>query len=423
MPSTQTLKFRKNNYNSMQNRFEKGSFDGLGIAPKLIEILDRINFKVPTPIQHKAIPVAISGQDVIGIAQTGTGKTLAYSIPLIQHIIQKNLKGLVILPTRELALQVNAALSSLCRPLHLKTAVFIGGESMGRQLSDLKRKPEIIVATPGRLIDHLERKTIHLNKVGILILDEADRMLDMGFLPQIKRILQTVPRDRLTMLFSATMPPEIVQIATSYMKLPVRVEVAPAGTVAKKITQEVFFVTKESKFQLLEKVLNDYKDSVLIFTRTKFGARKIARFIKGIGHTAAEIHSDRSLSQRKEALQGFKVGKYRILVATDIAARGIDVSRIELVINFDLPDNSEDYVHRIGRTGRAGHEGHAISFATSNQKRDIRNIERLIKKTLPISGLPLLPPKRASIKLHNHTDIGKPSKPRRFKRHLPRKRH
>lgn len=414
MPRPQTLEFKKNNNNAIQNDFERSSFDGLGIAPKLIEILDSINLKIPTPIQHQAIPVAISGQDVIGIAQTGTGKTLAYSVPLIQHIIQKNLKGLVILPTRELALQVNAALLNLCKPLHLKTAVFIGGESMRRQLFDLQRKPEIIIATPGRLIDHLEQKTLRLDEVGILVLDEADRMLDMGFLPQIRRILGAVPRQRITMLFSATMPSEIVQIATSYMKLPVRVEVAPAGTVAKKITQEVFFVTKESKFQLLEKVLSDYKDSVLIFSRTKSGARKITRFIKGIGHTVAEIHSDRSLNQRKEALQGFKFGKYRILVATDIAARGIDVSRIELVINFDLPDNSEDYVHRIGRTGRAGHEGHAISFATFDQKRDVRNIERLIKKTLPISNLPHLPPKRIQ--------IAKPLKYKKYKRHTSNKR-
>ncbi len=370
-------------------------FYGMGIAPKLLEILDQLKYSTPTPIQHKSIPIAIEGKDVIGIAQTGTGKTLAFGIPLIQRLAQTKGRGLVILPTRELAIQVDETLQRLGRPIGLKTAVLIGGASMHLQIQALKRSPHVIVATPGRLIDHLEQRTIRLDDVKILILDEADRMLDMGFAPQINKILVSVPKDRQTMLFSATMPTEIVKIATTHMKLPVRVEIARAGTASERVIQELFVVGKNEKTQLLEKLLTEYRGTVLVFSRTKHGAKKIARSVRSMGHTSSEIHSNRSLSQRREALDGFKSGKYRVLVATDIAARGIDVKGIEVVINYDLPDNAEDYVHRIGRTGRAGHEGRAISFATPDQSADIRAIERLIRTNLPKSKLPVLPPPRA----------------------------
>jgi ATP-dependent RNA helicase RhlE len=270
--------------------------------------------------------------------------------------------------------QVDEALNQIGRPLGLKTCVLIGGENMGKQIQQLRRNPHIIIVTPGRLVDHLEQKTVRLNEVNILILDEADRMLDMGFAPQIKKILQNVPTNRQTMLFSATMPQEIIQVANSYMKL----------------TQELFFVHRDSKMPLLENILKEYKGSVLIFSRTKFGAKRIAANLRRAGQNAAEIHSNRSLNQRLEALSGFRLGKYRVLVATDIAARGIDVTGIELVINYDLPQQASDYIHRIGRTGRAEHTGHAISFATPEQKSDVRAIERLIKKQLPISELPAL---------------------------------
>jgi ATP-dependent RNA helicase RhlE len=367
------------------------TFDGLGIAPKILEILDRLKFTTPTPIQFQSIPQALTGKDIMGIAQTGTGKTLAFGIPMIQRLATTKGKGLIILPTRELAIQVDESIAKIGRPLGLRTAILIGGENMGKQIRQLRLNPHIIIATPGRLIDHLEQRTVTVNTVTTLVLDEADRMLDMGFAPQIKKILQTVPKERQTMLFSATMPAEIVNIANSYMQLPVRVEVAPAGTAGQNVTQELFFVHREDKSGLLETLLKEYKGSVLVFSRTKFGAKKIANNVRRMGHTATEIHSNRSLSQRIEALNGFKVGKYRVLIATDIAARGIDVTGIELVVNYDLPEQAADYVHRIGRTGRAGHSGHAISFATSDQKFDVRAIERLIKKQLPISTLPTLP--------------------------------
>lgn len=391
------------------------TFDGLGIAPKILEILDNLKFAAPTPIQYQSIPTALAGKDIVGIAQTGTGKTLAFGVPMIQRLASIKGRGLIILPTRELALQVNEALNKIGRPLNLRTAVLIGGENMGRQIRDIRNNPHIIIATPGRLVDHMTQKTVNLNNVAILVLDEADRMLDIGFAPQIKRILQNVPQDRQTMLFSATMPPKIVALANSYMKLPVRVEIAPPGTAAANVTHEIFFVNKESKLDLLESLLKEYKGSALVFSRTKYGAKRITTAVKNMGHTGAEIHSNRSLSQRTQALSGFKTGRYRVLIATDIAARGIDVANIELVINYDLPQDPEDYVHRIGRTGRAGHEGHAISFATPNQRFDIKEIERLIKKQLPVSPLPSLPKRQDSFQ----RPPAYPAKRRGFSKNYP----
>jgi len=366
------------------------SFDGLGIAPKTLEVLDRLKFTHPTPIQYKAIPIAINGADIIGVAQTGTGKTLAFAIPVIQRLARKG-QCLVLVPTRELALQVNETFQKIAPLFGIKTVVIIGGVPIRTQLNALKKNPRIIIATPGRLVDHIKQRTMRLNEVEVLILDEADRMLDMGFKPDIERILKFVPKKRQTMLFSATIPGEVVSIGATHMKLPVHIEVAPSGTAAERIIQELFIVKKETKKELLAKLLNQYRGSVLLFSRTKRGAGKTRRLIKAMGHNVAEIHSDRTLGQRREALEGFKTGKYRILVATDIAARGIDVIGIETVINYDLPDDAENYVHRIGRTGRAGHKGRAISFATPEQGKDIRNIENLIKAALPILAHPELP--------------------------------
>lgn len=371
---------------------QSSDFYNLGIAPNILGVLDKLNFKVPTPIQKRSIPPAIEGKDLIGIAQSGTGKTLAFGVPMIQAALRGK-QGLVVLPTRELALQVNEVFRKIGVPLGMRTAVLIGGEPINRQIQALRRNPQIVIGTPGRIIDHLEQKTVSFRLVSMLVLDEADRMLDMGFAPQLKRILQVVARDRQTMLFSATMPQDIVAIARANMKLPIRVEITPPGTTVAKVTQELFFVEKYDKPRLLKNILHEYRGSALVFSRTKFGARKITANIRAMGHTVAEIHSNRSLGQRREALEGFKNGKYRVLVATDIAARGIDVKGIELVLNYDLPQSPEDYVHRIGRTARAGGAGHAISFATPDQRGNVRGIERLIRITLPLTKLPELPPR------------------------------
>ena len=395
-------------------------FYGLGIAPKLLDVLWRLKFKTPTPIQQKSIPIAVEGKDIIGVAQTGTGKTLAFGIPLIQRLAQVKGRGLVILPTRELALQADEVFRQVGRTIGLRTAVLIGGASMNMQIKDLKRNPHVLIVTPGRLIDHLDQKTLRLDDVKVLVLDEADRMLDMGFAPQIKKILQALPRERQTMLFSATMPGEIVKIASTYMKLPVQVEIARPGTAAEKVTQELFVVNKEDKVRLLDKILDEHRGSVLVFTRTKHGASKVARSVRAMGHSADEIHSNRSLAQRRKALDGFKSGLYRVLVATDIAARGIDVKGIELVINYDLPDQAEDYVHRIGRTGRAGESGHAISIATPDQRKEVMAIERLTRSYLPITKNPDLPGARPLAKSAQRPT--QPNRGRRPPRHFRRRR-
>lgn len=374
-------------------------FNELGIATNFLGLLENIGYTSPTPIQHQVIPAALEGKDVIGIAQTGTGKTLAFGIPLIQRLALYKGRGLVLVPTRELALQVDEVFQKVGKPLGLKTAVVIGGASSYVQVNQLKHNPHIVIATPGRLIDHIREKKYTLEKINMVVLDEADRMLDIGFMPQIKQILALIPKEHQTMLFSATMPSEIAGIAARYMSMPLRIEVAPAGTPAEHIEQEVFILRKDEKMQLLDKILAENLGTVLLFSRTKHGAKKITRALQAMGHTAAEIHSNRSLGQRKAALEGFKSGKFRILVATDIAARGIDVVGISIVINYDLPDNSEDYVHRIGRTGRAGKGGKAVSFAAPEERIDIKKIERLIKKTLPIMKLPVLPEKRAAIEV------------------------
>ena len=375
-----------------ENKYYASSFYGLGIAPKILDILERIKFKVPTPIQQKAIPLAIQGKDIIGIAQTGTGKTHSFAIPMVQLLAQKKGVGLVLAPTRELAIQIDEAFQGIAYAFGMKTACLIGGAPMQDQITALRKNPRIVIATPGRLIDHMGHWNFLPEQVVMLVLDEADRMLDMGFAPQIDKILRFLPAARQTMLFSATIPKEIMAIAAKHMKLPVSVEIAPSGTTVEKVTQELFIVKKEAKLRLLSKLLAQYKGAVLLFSRTKHNARKITRSIKDMGYSAAEIHSNRSLNQRREALDGFKSGRYKVLVATDIAARGIDVIGIELVINYDLPEDTENYVHRIGRTARAGQHGHAVSFATPEQSRDVRDIEKLIRSTLPVSKHPDVSP-------------------------------
>jgi len=304
--------------------------------------------------------------------------------------------ALILLPTRELAIQVEEVLSKLSSYFKIKTALLIGGASINNQIQTLKRNPKIIVATPGRLADHLRNKIFNLKNISSIVLDEADRMFDMGFAPQIKEIMNQLPEKRQTLLFSATMPKEIISVANEYMESPIRIEVAPAGTTAEFVEQEMYIISKEARIQLLDKVLEENKGSVLIFVRTRFGAKRLTQEVNGMGHKAAEIHSDRSLFQRKEALAGFKSGKFRVLIATDIAARGIDVKEISLVINYDLPDDLNDYVHRIGRTGRNGCVGKSISFVTKQQRFDVKKIEKMIQKEIKLLELTDLPERRKS---------------------------
>lgn len=391
------------------------SFAELGIAPKLLQILAKLKFSLPTPIQEQCIPLALSGKDIVGIAQTGTGKTLAFALPIIQILAAQKGQALILLPTRELALQVDEVFQQIGKSIGLRTATIIGGASVFEQKQKIKANPHVIISTPGRLINHLNEKNLSLHQVKIVVLDEADRMLDIGFLPDIKRILNVTPRERQTFMFSATMPQSIAELAANYLKLPLRIEVAPSGTAAKNVEQELFIVPKDAKMRLLDKLLTDTQGTVLIFSRTKFGAKKITANLKAMHFTAAEIHSNRSLAQRTEALKGFKTGRYRILVATDIASRGIDVNNISIVINYDLPDNSDDYIHRIGRTGRASSFGKAITFATPQEKKGVREIERLIKKALPIMGMPELPPQRANIRIA----ADRPSRPKSNWSHKP----
>ncbi|HEU0080584.1 MAG TPA: DEAD/DEAH box helicase [Candidatus Paceibacterota bacterium] len=368
------------------------TFKELTISEKVLAVLDKHGFTTPTPIQEKVIAHGIAGKDIIGIAQTGTGKTLGFGIPMVERLLaaraaRQEARGLIILPTRELALQVDETIRKIGNPLGIYSAVLIGGDSMYRQVKELRQGPDIAIATPGRLIDHLKQGNIKLDRVSIIVLDEADHMFDIGFAPQIREIMKKVPKARQTLLFSATMPNEIAALAMEHMQLPLRIEVAPQGTAAQNVEQEIIVVERKSKFNLLVKLIGEHPGQpIIVFTRTKHGARHIAEDLRRIGTTAAEIHSNRSLGQRKEALEGFKKHKYQVLVATDIAARGIDVKDIGLVVNYDLPEQSEDYVHRIGRTGRAGKAGKAVSFATPDQKRDIMDIERLIKKQLTIKS-------------------------------------
>jgi ATP-dependent RNA helicase RhlE len=407
----------------------KNGFYDLGIAPRLINEIDRLNFENPTPVQKESIPVGIRGDDVIAIAQTGSGKTLAFGIPMLQRLSKaKKGAGLVLVPTRELAIQVEESLRAISRSINIGSVVLIGGASMSLQRNALKKNPRVIIATPGRLKDHIERRTVKLTNVEVFILDEADRMLDMGFMPDIKEIMKSIPDRHQTMLFSATMPKEVEAIARKLMEDPTRIEIDRSGATPAEVSHEMFFIKRQDKKRLLAVQLKQYSGPVLVFTRTKRMASKLTDKVKRMGFAAAEIHSNRSQGQRKTALDGFKRGKYQILIATDIAARGIDVSGIELVVNYDMPANSEDYVHRIGRTGRAGKTGHAISFATADQEGSIKHLERFMKTKLSISDIPTLPSEKRLLKEACRLDVNtepsideKPSKQKSSKGRSPKR--
>jgi ATP-dependent RNA helicase RhlE len=367
------------------------TFRDLKLSEKILHALERAGFEHPTPIQAQAIPPALAGKDVIGTAATGTGKTAAFLLPIVERLSARpggrGPRALVLAPTRELAVQIEEQLERFGKTLHVRGALVIGGVGMGNQTKTL-RDHEVVVATPGRLVDHLQGGTAKLDGVEVLVLDEADRMLDRGFKPQLTRILSRLPKVRQTLLFSATMAGEVGDFARTHLRDPVKVEVARSGTTAERAEQQVFHPGQHEKLPLLLTLLEDDELSTLVFTRTKRRADKVAKVVQRAGHKVARIHADRSQAQRRMALEGFKDGTYRVLVATDIAARGIDVAEIGHVVNFDLPHVPEDYVHRVGRTARMAASGRASSFASPEEMPLLRDIEGLTRKALPKVEVP-----------------------------------
>jgi ATP-dependent RNA helicase RhlE len=368
---------------------QERSFAELKLSTKTLEALARAGFDRPTPIQARAIPPALDGRDVIGTAATGTGKTAAFLLPIIERLAGKRgIRALVLAPTRELALQIGEELERFGSGRHVRGAVVIGGVGMGGQIRALRDGCEVVIATPGRLVDHLQQGTAKLDQIEVLVLDEADRMLDMGFKPQLTRILARLPKVRQTFLFSATMAGEVAEFSRQHLSDPVRAEVARSGTTAARAVQQVFLAGQQEKLPLLLALLEGDDLSTLVFTRTKRRADRVARSLQRAGHGAARIHADRSQGQRRAALEGFKDGSYRILVATDIAARGIDVAEIGHVVNYDLPHVPEDYVHRIGRTARMEASGRASSFVSPEELDLLRGIERLTRTQVPRAEVP-----------------------------------
>ena len=365
-------------------------FTDLKIIKPILDALEKEGYETPTPIQQKAIPSILEKKDLLGSAQTGTGKTAAFAIPILQNLTEnkihnKQIKALILTPTRELAIQIEENFQSYGRYLDLKTLVVFGGVKQHQQEQNLKRGVDILIATPGRLLDFINQGIVKLGQLQIFVLDEADRMLDMGFVHDVKKVLKLLPPKRQNLFFSATMPPEIAKLAGEILVNPVKVEVTPVSSTAETIRQSVYFVDKENKLDLLTHILqNTIKESVLVFSRTKHGADKIAKKLHQSKISAEAIHGNKSQNARQTALSNFKSGKTRVLVATDIAARGIDIDELKYVLNFELSDVSETYVHRIGRTGRAGSEGTSISFVDGLDLANLKNTEKLIGKKIPI---------------------------------------
>jgi ATP-dependent RNA helicase RhlE len=368
------------------------TFRDLGLAEPILRALDRAGFVTPTPIQAQAIPPLLDDYDMLGIAQTGTGKTAAFALPIVQHLAEdrvalppKGVRALILAPTRELAIQIDEQVRLFARELKLRSTVIFGGVGQVPQQKALAPGCEIVVATPGRLLDLLQQRLVRLDTVTHLVLDEADRMLDMGFIRDVTKIIKAVPLERQTMLFSATMPAAVATLAQEILYEPVRVEVTPEVVTVEKIAQTVIHVPANAKRSLLVRLLEDAEmNRVVVFTRTKHGANKVAEHLEKAGVSADAIHGNKSQSARQRALSGFKSGEVRVLVATDIAARGIDVQGISHVVNYELPDEPESYVHRIGRTARAGRGGSAVAFCDPGERDQLRQIERLIKRAIPV---------------------------------------
>jgi len=367
-------------------------FEDLNLIEPIRSALRDKNYVEPTPIQEKSIPLILDGKDVLGCAQTGTGKTAAFAIPIIQLLSQQRgekgkraIRSLIITPTRELAIQIEENIADYSKNTDLKHAVIFGGVKQGPQTDKLRRGIDILVATPGRLLDLINQGFISLNKIEIFVLDEADRMLDMGFINDIKKVIKLLPSRRQSLFFSATMPQNIVELSNTILKDPIKIEVSPVSSTAETIQQFLYLTNKKSKNHLLLHILEDPKiKQALLFSRTKHGANKIAKMLDKNKIGAAAIHGDRSQNQRQKALQDFKEGRVRILVATDIAARGIDIDKLQYVINYDIPNEPESYVHRIGRSGRAGEEGTSISISEPEENAYVKDIEKLIGLKIPV---------------------------------------
>ncbi len=375
-------------------------FTGFGLADPIQRALKEAGYKAPTPIQAQAIPLQMQGRDMLGIAQTGTGKTASFGLPLLHHLAAENrrprpraARSLILAPTRELAVQIEESLRLYGRKQRMRIVLVLGGVPRGRQIRALEGGADIVIATPGRLTDLMQERKVHFHDASHLVLDEADRMLDMGFAPSVKKIAATMPRDRQTVLFSATMPKEIEALAGDLLDNPAKVEVAPQGTTAHKVEQRIVFGPGREKRAKLAELLRDPAcERVIVFARTKRGADRVAKNLDKDGFVADAIHGDKLQNARQRALNGFKSGRVKVLVATDIAARGIDVSNITHVINYDLPDEAENYTHRIGRTGRNGAEGVAITLCDPELEKDkLRAVEKLIRLRLTPEGTEPLP--------------------------------
>lgn len=368
------------------------TFENLNLVEPILKALQEEGYETPTPIQGKAIPIVLNGKDLLGCAQTGTGKTAAFSIPIIQKLYERDrskgrrdIKALVLTPTRELAIQINESFEAYGRYTGVNHVVIFGGVSQVPQVETLKKGVDVLIATPGRLLDLVGQGLVHLDTLDYFVLDEADRMLDMGFIHDIKRILPLLPKKRQTLFFSATMPPEIAKLADTILCQPEKVAVTPPASTVDMIEQSVYYVEKADKKDLLIELLrNSEIESALVFSRTKYGADKISRFLNKAGISADAIHGEKSQTARQRALANFKEHKIRVLVATDIAARGIDVEELGCVFNNDLPEVPETYVHRIGRTGRAGRSGVAVSFCSSEELPLLKDIQKLIGKMIPV---------------------------------------
>lgn len=355
-------------------------FLSLGLPEQLLDSLKSLNFNQPTPVQAKVIPVALGGADILATAQTGTGKTGAFGIPLVSKLLfNPKSMGIVLAPTRELALQVSNMLRSLLgKKSPIRTALLIGGDSMQGQLRQLRARPRLIVGTPGRVNDHLMRETLKLTNADFVVLDETDRMLDMGFAPQIERIVSFLPVKRQTLLLSATLPKNIIALAERYLNNPVRIAIAATNDVAANLKQEIVFLSESEKHEKLSEQLEKRDGSIIIFVKTKMGAERMAKSLRQDDHSADAIHGDLSHGRRQRVIREFRDSKYRIMVATDIAARGLDISHVQHVINYDLPQCPEDYIHRVGRTARAGAEGASLCFVTPSDKRKWNAINELL---------------------------------------------